>query len=174
MQVRTAPSSMRSSSIPGGNGSGIDTDPVSIKVAKDSALQENLTRQVRFECGTTDQLPDNERYDLITICDCIHDLSDPLGTLENLRTLLSDHGILFVIEPKAADDLEDNIHPVGAMYYGMSVFHCMTQSLASGGPGLGTCMGPASMEALTRQAGFSHFETLDIKSQTNIFYAVSR
>jgi hypothetical protein len=28
------------------------------------------------------------------------------------------------------------------------------------------------MEALTRQAGFSRFETLEIKSQTNIFYAV--
>ena len=151
---------------------GIDTDSASIKVAKDCVLQENLTGQVRFECGTTDQLPDNERYDLITICDCIHDLNDPLGTLKNLRTLLSDDGILFVIEPKAADHLEDNIHPVGAMYYGMSVFHCMTQSLASGGPGLGTCMGPASMEALTRQAGFSRFETLEIKSQTNIFYAV--
>jgi hypothetical protein len=29
------------------------------------------------------------------------------------------------------------------MLYGFSIFHCMTQSLAQGGPGLGTCMGPA-------------------------------
>jgi hypothetical protein len=28
------------------------------------------------------------------------------------------------------------------------------------------------MEALTHQAGFSHFETLEIKSQANNFYAV--
>ena len=30
----------------------------------------------------------------------------------------------------------------------------MTQSLAQGGPGLGTCMGPARTEALLRDAGF--------------------
>ena len=152
---------------------GIDTDSASIAAATETALQENLTKQVRFECGTTEVLPTDEYYDLITICDCIHDLSDPLGILTTLRPLLTKGGILFIIEPKAADKLEDNIHSVGAMYYGMSVFHCMTQSLASGGPGLGTCMGPASMEALTREAGFGHFEILDIKSQTNIFYAVS-
>lgn len=42
-----------------------------------------------------------------------------------------------------ADRLEDNHNPIATMFYGFSVFHCMTQSLAQGGPGLGTCMGPA-------------------------------
>jgi hypothetical protein len=47
----------------------------------------------------------------------------------------------------------------------------MTQSLARGGPGLGTCMGPAATEKLVRQAGFGRFEQLGIKSLTNLFYA---
>jgi hypothetical protein len=48
----------------------------------------------------------------------------------------------------------------------------MTQSLAQNGPGaLGTCMGPARMEALLHEVGFSRFEKPDIKSQTNLFYA---
>jgi hypothetical protein len=47
----------------------------------------------------------------------------------------------------------------------------MTQSLARGGPGLGTCMGPKKTEALLRQAGFRDFKSLDIKSMTNLFYA---
>jgi hypothetical protein len=58
------------------------------------------------------------------------------------------------------------------MFYGFSVFHCMTQSLAQGGPGLGTCMGPERTEQLMRDAGFSRFEVLDINSQVNLFYAV--
>ena len=49
----------------------------------------------------------------------------------------------FIVEPKAADRLEDNINPIGTMLYGFSLFHCMTQSLAKGGPGLGTCLDAA-------------------------------
>jgi hypothetical protein len=57
------------------------------------------------------------------------------------------------------------------MFYGFSIFHCMTQSLARGGPGLGTCLGPAGTERLAREAGFTQFKRLDLKSQTNLFYA---
>jgi hypothetical protein len=51
------------------------------------------------------------------------------------------------------------------------LFHCMPQSLANGGPGLGTCMGPAKTAALVREAGFSTCEQLGIRSQTHLFYA---
>ena len=85
--------------------------------------------------------------------------------------MLEPRGTLFIIEPKAGDRLEDNINPIGTMFYGFSIFHCMTQSLARGGPGLGTCLGPARTEALLRNAGFRGFERLDIKSPTNLFYA---
>ena len=76
-----------------------------------------------------------------------------------------------MIEPRAADELEHNRHPIATMYYGFSVFHCMTQSLANGGPGLGTCMGPARTEALIKEAGFTGFEALDIRSPVLSFYA---
>jgi hypothetical protein len=49
----------------------------------------------------------------------------------------------------------------------------MTQSLARGGPGLGTCMGPATAEKLLRQAGFGTFRVLEVKSQVNLFYAAT-
>ena len=76
------------------------------------------------------------------------------------------------MEPKVADKLEDNCNSLGAMFYGFSLLHCMTQSLAHGGPGLGACMGPARTEELMRGAGFTKFEPLPIKSQVNLFYAV--
>jgi hypothetical protein len=50
----------------------------------------------------------------------------------------------------------------------------MTQSLAQGGPGLGTCMGPARLEELIREAGFTRFETLELKSLMSLFYAVRK
>ena len=77
-----------------------------------------------------------------------------------------------MIEPKIADDLEDNIHSLGALYYGMSVFHCLTQCLANDGYGLGTCMGPSRLKQLFQTAGFTRFEKLDIKSLTTSFYSI--
>jgi len=43
--------------------------------------------------------------------------------------------------------------------------------VARGGPGLGTCLGPAATEKLVRQAGYSRFQRLDIRSLTNLFYS---
>ena len=118
-------------------------------------------------------LTKKQNFDLITACDCIHDLTDPTGVLTALKGLLHPTGTLFVVEPKVADRLEDNINSIGSLYYGMSVLHCMTQSLASGGPGLGTCMGPARLEALVKNVGFTRFEVLEIKSLTTLFYSIS-
>jgi hypothetical protein len=35
--------------------------------------------------------------------------------------LLKPEGTPFVVEPKGADRLEDNLHPIAAMYYGFSL-----------------------------------------------------
>ena len=152
--------------------SGLDLDKSSIEQAEDSNRQSGPLDNLRFVSGSVSDLDPQDQFDLITVCDCIHDLTDPIGVLKDLYSRLKSDGTLFAIEPKVADHLEDNINAVGSIFYGMSVFHCMTQSLAAGGPGLGTCLGPAGVENLVRQAGFSRFEVLDIKSQMNLFYAV--
>jgi len=126
---------------------------------------------VDFRSYLPQKLSGDENIDLITACDCIHDFAAPGRTLEQIRVLLKPEGTLFIVEPKAADRLEDNINPIGTMLYGFSIFHCMTQSLAKGGPRLGTCLGRTRTEELVRAAGFQRFQQLDIKSPTNLFYA---
>jgi 2-polyprenyl-3-methyl-5-hydroxy-6-metoxy-1,4-benzoquinol methylase len=145
---------------------GIDPDEESIRRARESAVAN-----VKFDVRTTADMARGTGFDFISLCDALHDLAEPVKTLEEIRALLNPQGILFIVEPKAADRLEDNRNPVAATFYGFSVFHCMTQSLARGGPGLGTCLGPAATEALVRRAGYARFERLDIKSLTNLFYA---
>jgi ubiquinone/menaquinone biosynthesis C-methylase UbiE len=146
---------------------GIDPDAESIKRAREAGAGLNIG----FTATTTASFDDATGFDLITICDCIHDLAEPVKTLKEVRALLKPEGTLFIVEPKAADRLEDNLNPVATMFYGFSIFHCMTQSLARGGPGLGTCMGPGTTEKLLRDAGFTRFRLLDVKSQVNLFYA---
>jgi 2-polyprenyl-3-methyl-5-hydroxy-6-metoxy-1,4-benzoquinol methylase len=152
---------------PGAEIAGIDPDAESIRRAE--AAARGLA--IRFEAVTTEKFKGGDGFDLITICDCIHDLAEPVKTLREIHALLKPGGTLFVVEPKAADRLEDNLNPVATMFYGFSIFHCMTQSLARGGPGLGTCMGPATAEKLLREAGFKSFQILELKSQVNLFYA---
>ena len=149
---------------------GIDIDAGSIERAIRNAKERGVEDRARFEVCALDALAEDGGFDLITVCDCIHDLVEPVNTLHALKRRLEPDGTLFAIEPKAADRLEDNRHPIGAMFYGFSVFHCMTQSLAQGGPGLGTCMGPQQTESLLRAAGFTEFRALDIKSHVNSFY----
>ena len=150
---------------------GLDPDIESIRQARTEAQSAGLADQVEFVSSTTDQYQPDEGFDLVTAFDCLHDFSEPVKTLSEMRSLMKPNGTLFIVEPRAGDRLEDNINSLGTVYYGFSIFHCMTQSLANGGPGLGTCMGPAQTERLVREAGFSQFEPLPIKSQTNIFYA---
>ncbi len=147
--------------------SGVDVHAESIERAREAARREGA--KVDFHVGE----PAGGPYDLITLCDCLHDLRAPVPTLLRLRQLLKKDGTLFIIEPKAGDRVEDNRNPVATMFYGFSLFHCMTQSLACGGPGLGTCLGPSGTQELVRQSGFRDFRTLDIKSLTNLFYAAN-
>jgi 2-polyprenyl-3-methyl-5-hydroxy-6-metoxy-1,4-benzoquinol methylase len=144
---------------------GIDPDAESIRRARADA-----PANAKFEISETSKFK-SAGFDLVTLCDVLHDLAEPLKTLREIRALLKPDGTLFIVEPRAADRLEDNRNPVAATFYGFSVFHCMTQSLARGGPGLGTCLGPAATEALVRQAGYTRLQRLDIKSLTNLFYS---
>jgi len=140
---------------------GMDPDQESIRRAQAAAPG------VKFQA----EMPKGQSFDLITLCDVLHDLAAPQQTLQEIRALMKPEGVLFVVEPKAADRLEENRDAVSTTFYGFSLFHCMTQSLARGGPGLGTCLGPAATMKLLRESGFGRVEQLNLKSLTNLFYA---
>lgn len=149
----------------------VGLDPDGESIAQAQALAAEAGVQASFLARTTGQVERGEGFDLITVCDCVHDFNAPVATLREIRALLKPTGVLFIVEPKVADRLEDNINPMAAMFYGFSVFHCMTQSLAGGGPGLGTCMGSGTLRELATQAGFSSIEPLELRSQSFLFHA---
>lgn len=154
----------------------IGLDPNTTSIAKARAAAEGAgfapgDERLQFVAQTTATLPRGEGFDLITACDCVHDFAVPERTLGEIKSLLKPDGTLFALEPKAADNLEDNKHSLGTVFYGFSIFHCMTQSLAHGGAGLGTCMGPKRTIELLKASGFSHAEQVPIRSQTQLYYA---
>lgn len=150
---------------------GLDFDARSIELARAEAERAGVT--VEFLAQGVETLPIMVRWDLITSFDVVHDLPDPAGALRRIRAGLADDGTYLMVEPKVADALEQDIpNPFARMLYGMSCLHCVPQSLALGGPGLGACWGERRARHLATEAGFAHFERLDIRSPAMAFYAL--
>lgn len=150
---------------------GLDLDARSIAIARAYAEQEGLQDRVRFVNASADALDREPGYDLITTFDVVHDLPDPLGVLKRIRGALADGGTYLMVEPKVDDLLEKNREvPFARLLFAMSCLHCVPQSLAQGGTGLGACWGPARARELAAEAGFSHFAVLQVRSPAMAFY----
>jgi hypothetical protein len=60
------------------------------------------------------------------------------------------------VEPYAGDRLEENLNPIGRMYYAASAMACTPHSLSQDvGLALGAQAGEARMRVVAREAGFS-------------------
>ncbi|HSK06513.1 MAG TPA: class I SAM-dependent methyltransferase [Acidimicrobiia bacterium] len=126
---------------------------------------------VAFLEQPVEQIPTDPPFDLITSFDVIHDLADPLAGMRRIRAALAEDGLFLMMEPNAGSDLKENLSPHGAMLYGISALHCMTQSLAAGGAGLGSAWGRERAEELGGEAGFRSFQPLDaISNRFSAFY----
>jgi hypothetical protein len=113
------------------------------------------------------------RYDIVTTFDVVHDAVDPRGLLRAIRAAVKDDGSYLMLEINCADRHEDNAGPLAAMFYGFSVFYCMTTSLAHGGEGLGTCGMPAAkVRELCAEAGFATVERVPIENPFNALYEI--
>ncbi|HEU4321309.1 MAG TPA: class I SAM-dependent methyltransferase [Acidimicrobiia bacterium] len=150
---------------------GYDVSPESLALAR--ARSDHLPN-VTFEQYSVSGIPLDPPNDLVTSFDVIHDLADPLAGLIRIRESLSEGGQFLMMEPNVSSYLEDNLDDRGAMLYGISALHCMTQSLATGGEGLGAAWGRQKAEEYADRAGFSGFENLEsISNKFSAFYLLT-
>ena len=151
---------------------GYDLSPESIAIAR--SRWESLDN-LEFHVHPAEAIPTDPGFDLITAFDVIHDLADPLAAMRRIREALRTDGVFLMMEPNLSSDLAENLHPIGAMMYGVSTLHCLTQSLAADGAGLGAAWGSRRAEELAREAGFGSFERLeDISNRFSAFYLLRR
>jgi len=67
-------------------------------------------------------------------------------------------GTCMIVEPFANDRLEDNLNPVGRIYYAASTLICTPASLSQEvGLALGAQAGEARMRRVAEEAGFTRF-----------------
>jgi ubiquinone/menaquinone biosynthesis C-methylase UbiE len=134
---------------------GIDYHEGSIVVARRRAEEAGVADRVTFEVGDAADLP-ARGAGLVTMFDCLHDMGDPDGAARAVRRCLTDDGTFMLVEPMAGDHIEDNLHPIGRVFYGASTLVCTPSSLAQPGQrALGPQAGPAVLTSMLKDAGFS-------------------
>jgi 2-polyprenyl-3-methyl-5-hydroxy-6-metoxy-1,4-benzoquinol methylase len=127
---------------------GYDFHPSSIDHARAHAQEHDVTANTSFEVATAKAYP-GTGFDLVTFFDCLHDMGDPVGAAAHVRQSLKPDGTWMIVEPMAGDRLEQNLNPVGRLYYAGSTLVCVPTSLSQE---VGTALGAQAGEAKLREA----------------------
>lgn len=134
---------------------GFDYHSPSIEQARKRATDAGLAARVSFEVAAAADFPGAD-YDLVAIFDALHDMPDPLGAARHIRDALRSDGTFLLVEPYAGDRLEDNLNPVGRLYYTASTVICVAHSMtAEPRTALGAQAGEARLTEILGEAGFT-------------------
>jgi SAM-dependent methyltransferase len=136
---------------------GYDYHPGSIDTAREAADKAGLGDRVHFEVHSAKTYP-AKAYDLVCFFDCLHDMGDPVGAMKHVRETMADDGTCMLVEPFAGDRLEDNLNPVGRIFYAASTVICTPASLDQEvGMALGAQAGEARLREVANKGGLTRF-----------------
>ncbi len=143
---------------PNSHVTGSDYHDESIELARKRAADAGVTERAGFEVASAQTFAGHD-YDLVTTFDCLHDMGDPLAAAKHVREALAPDGTWMIVEPFAQDDPNDNLNPVGRVYYNFSMFLCLPNAMSqSGGYTLGAQAGEAAIRRVVTDAGFTRFQ----------------
>jgi 2-polyprenyl-3-methyl-5-hydroxy-6-metoxy-1,4-benzoquinol methylase len=150
---------------------GFDLDEDSIAEAKANAEAEGLTDRVTFQVRDAADPELSGRYDLAIAIECIHDMSRPVETLQAMRSMVGNDGVVLVVDERVGEDFVAPSNEIERLMYGYSILHCLPVGMAERpSAGTGTVMRPATLRRYATEAGFSRVEILPIENDLWRFY----
>jgi len=136
---------------------GFDYHRESVEWARRAAATAVVSGRCTFEIAGAEAFP-GTGYDLVACFDCLHDMGDPVGAAAHVLASLAGDGTWLLVEPFANDRVEDNLNPIGRVYYNASTLICTPGSLAQEGKrGLGAQAGEAQLREVVLGGGFTRF-----------------
>ena len=136
---------------------GVDAHAGSIETARARAAEAGLEDRVTFEAASAKDAA-GEGYDLAASFDSLHDMGDPVGAARHVRAALAPDGTWLIVEPFANDRIEDNLNPIGRIYYAASTLLCTPSSLSQEvGLALGAQAGERRLREVVLEGGFTRF-----------------
>jgi SAM-dependent methyltransferase len=129
----------------------------SIEAARKAAAKAGVADRVTFAQAAAKDYPGTD-YDLVAFFDCLHDMGDPTGAATHVLRSLAQDGTWMIVEPFANDLVEDNLNPVGRVYYAASTLICTPASRSQEvGLALGAQAGEARIRDVVTRGGFKRF-----------------
>ena len=136
---------------------GYDYHEPSIERATTAAKQAGVADRITFEIAASKEFPGKD-FDLVAFFDCLHDMGDPVGAARHVRSALKADGTWLIVEPFAGDRVEDNLNPVGRVFYAASTMICTPASRSQEvGLALGAQAGERKLREVVTQGGFTRF-----------------
>ena len=136
---------------------GYDYHEPSIRHARDAATRAGVADRVTFDVARAQDFP-GDGFDLVAVFDCLHDMGDPVSASRHVKEALKTDGTWLIVEPFANETLEDNLNPIGRIFYSASTCICTP---ASRSQEVGLCLGAQAGEQRLRtvvaEGGFNHF-----------------
>jgi SAM-dependent methyltransferase len=134
---------------------GFDYHQESIGRAREAAEEAGVGDRITFEVAAAKDYPGGD-YDLVCVFDCLHDMGDPAGASAHVLETLAPDATWLIVEPFANDRVEDNLNPVGRVFYGASTVICTPASLSQEvGLALGAQAGEERLAEVIRSGGFT-------------------
>jgi 2-polyprenyl-3-methyl-5-hydroxy-6-metoxy-1,4-benzoquinol methylase len=150
---------------------GIDLDEVSIRLARENLAAAGLADRVTFEVRDVAEPGLRGRYDLVTVFEAIHDMSQPVKALRGIHALLADGACAVVADERVAETFTAPGDDIERLMYGYSVLACLPMGMAERPSAMtGTAMRPETLRDYARQAGFREAEVLPIENAFWRFY----
>jgi ubiquinone/menaquinone biosynthesis C-methylase UbiE len=148
---------LMASAFPNSSFIGFDYHAPSIERAREAAQEAGVAGRCRFEVADSRAFP-GSAYDLVAFFDCLHDMGDPVGASKHVLQSLGPDGTWLIVEPFANDAQEQNLNPVGRIFYAASTMICVPASLSQDvGLALGAQAGEARLREVVQGGGFTRF-----------------
>jgi 2-polyprenyl-3-methyl-5-hydroxy-6-metoxy-1,4-benzoquinol methylase len=160
------------SNFPNSHFTGLDISEEAVAVANETARNNNLNNAEFLVHDTAESFAIGE-YGLITAFDAIHDQSKPDQVLKNIFEALASGGTFLMQDIAASSNVENNMaHPIAPFLYTISCMHCMSVSLAGGGPGLGAMWGKEKALEMLEGAGFRDIRIEQLSHDIQNYYYI--
>jgi 2-polyprenyl-3-methyl-5-hydroxy-6-metoxy-1,4-benzoquinol methylase len=154
---------------------GFDLDELSIEIASRNATEAGVADRVTFETKDGADPVLRSSYDLATVVESIHDMSQPVAVLSAIKGMLKPGGTLIVADERTEDAFTAPASETERIFYAYSVLCCLPSAMDDHtSAATGTVMRRSTFEAYARDAGFEGVSVLPIEHDFLRFYRLDR
>lgn len=150
---------------------GFDLDEIAIGYARKHTEEAGLGHRVTFFAGDVTEFDTTGRYDLVTIFEALHDLSQPVRVLGQLRETLKDGGSVIIADERVPDEIVAPGTVLERTHYGWSVLNCLPAAMTDpDAAATGAVMRIGTLRKYATEAGYAEVEVLPIDHDEYVFY----